>query len=165
MKTLIIYDSAYGNTEKIASAIQDALRPFGDVQLTLVKNAQQKDLVSSDIVFVGSPTQGGRPTEQVQAFIDNLPSDVLKNKLVAAFDTRFATNDHGLFLKIVMKTIGFASPKIARKLEKKGARLVQPAAGFIVEDTKGPLSNEELTKAFRWAQNTYTVANQKRAML
>ncbi len=144
MKALVIYDSMYGNTENIAKAIAKALK----VEVKTVGNTHPDDLKNIELLVVGSPTQGGRPTQKLMDFLNTLTPLNIK---VAAFDTRFAQENQTFFLRTLMKTIGFAAPKIASNLRRKGGRLVTPPEGFIVTDTKGPLVDNELVRAEKWA--------------
>jgi len=58
MKTLIVYDSAYGNTEKVARAIGDAV--MGEVEVLRVGEVNSSELKIYDLLIFGSPTQGGQ---------------------------------------------------------------------------------------------------------
>jgi flavodoxin len=80
----------------------------------------------------------------IKSFLDNIPSDVLKNKKAAAFDTR---------IKGWAQIFGWAARRIADTLTTKGASLVAPPEGFIVKATKGPLVEGELERAAAWAKN------------
>jgi hypothetical protein len=51
-----------------------------------------------------------------------------------------------------MKMGGYAAPRIARALEKKGGNLAAPPEGFFVEDKEGPLKAGELERAAGWAK-------------
>jgi flavodoxin len=72
MKTLVVYDSVYGNTEIIAQAIAAAIP--GDVQVLRVGQAKPADLKVVDLLIVGSPTHGALPTEAVQDLLQKLGS-------------------------------------------------------------------------------------------
>jgi flavodoxin I len=48
MKTLIIYDSAFGNTEKIAQAIGGATGPKPDVAVVRITEAKLEQLKGLD---------------------------------------------------------------------------------------------------------------------
>lgn len=148
MKNLIIYDSTYGNTEMVARTIAKTL----DSEAIEVRNVHLRDLEEAELVIVGSPTQGGRPTIPIQMFLKRLYPYVLKNVSIAAFDTRFKKNTHGLFLRIVIHIIGFAAPRIQKLLELKGGRRIVEAEGFIVKDKEGPLEKGELNRAKKWAE-------------
>jgi flavodoxin I len=147
---LIVYDSAYGNTQKIAEAMARAMP--GQANAVHLSKVHRSDLNSLDLLIVGSPTQGGRPTPVLQGFLDQLPANSLANTRVAAFDTRFAIRDHGFGLRVLMKTIGFAAGRIAKSLKSKGGHLVAPPEGFIVKDKAGPLKPGETERAATWAK-------------
>ena len=150
---LVIYDSAYGNTARVATIIGGALTGHDKVKVLAVNNVSMKDVYAADLIIVGSPTQGGRPLKTVSDFIDYLPKNALMDVPVAAFDTRFAINEHGVGLHVVMGTIGFAAKKIAAKLQAKGGRMTSEPMGFIVEDKHGPLQEGEQERAVGWAHS------------
>ena len=152
MKTLVIYDSAYGNTEKIARAIAGAITPSGEVKILSAGDANPSELESIGLLIVGSPTQGFRPTKPVQTFIESIPGGTLKGINVAAFDTRIPASDAGTGLRMIMKMGGYAAPRIARALKKKGGNLVVPPEGFFVKSKEGPLGERELERAASWVK-------------
>ncbi len=149
MKAFIIYDSMYGNTEKIAQAIGDGLT--GEVKVVRVGEADQSELKTCDLLILGSPVHGGRATPALDAFIKELPADYLQGKSVAVFDTRFESEEQGVGLRILMSVIRYAAPRLAKALEKKGGVLVAEPEGFIVENKEGPLKQGELERATKWA--------------
>jgi flavodoxin I len=142
MKALIVYDSVYGNTEKIARAIAEAITPSGEVKVLGAGEANPSELESTDLLIVGSPTHGGRPTPPVQDFLNKAPK--LQGINVAAFDTRSQAKLVGVF--------GYAAGRIARNLEKKDGNLIASPEGFFVTSTKGPLKEGELERAADWAK-------------
>lgn len=150
-KALVVYDSAYGNTAKIARKIAESIRP-NPAKCLLATQVTWSDVVDVDLLIVGSPTQGGRPTAPVMNFIHGLPKASLAETRVAAFDTRFGLREHGVGLRLLMQTIGFAAPKIERELMSKGGQSVAEPEGFIVSETEGPLKPEELEHAAIWAR-------------
>jgi len=137
MKILIVYDSTYGNTEEIARAIGEAIT--GEVKVLRVGEADPSE--TFDLLIVGSPTHGGRPTQAIQNFTKRVPA--LNGAPVAAFDTRLSTS--------LVKIFGYAAGRIGKTLEKKGGILVKPPEAFFVKDTKGPLREGELERAASWA--------------
>lgn len=62
MKVLIVYDSVFGNTEQIAQTIGNALSSQEDVEILRVGNVKPEKLTGSELLIVGSPTRGFRPT-------------------------------------------------------------------------------------------------------
>ena len=144
MKVLVVYDSVYGNTEKIAGAIARALASSGEVKVLRASEVNQSDLESVDLLVVGSPTQGGRQTPAIKEFLSKIPANALKNVSVASFDTRLSTRLVGVF--------GYAAGRIAEILKDKGALLATPPEGFIVKGREGPLKDRELERAAVWAK-------------
>ena len=67
MKALIVYDSTYGNTEKIAKAIGVAIP--GEVKVQRAAEVDVVELNSYDLLIIGSPTQGGRPMSSVMELL------------------------------------------------------------------------------------------------
>jgi flavodoxin len=148
MKTLIVYDSQFGNTEQVAKAIGDALG--SEASVIHVDSAEAEKLGEYELVIVGSPTQGGRPTPAVKAFLDRIPDGGLKGVGVAGFDTRVDSATQGFFLKALIGVIGYAAPRITLKLEAKGGKLIAEPLGLIVEGKEGPLQAGELERAIIW---------------
>jgi len=70
MKALIVYDSVYGNTEKIARSIGSAIT--GDVKVLRAAEVNPSELESVDLLIVGSPTHGGRQTPAIQDFLNKV---------------------------------------------------------------------------------------------
>ena len=142
MKALIVYDSVYGNTEKIAKSIGGAIT--GDVKVLRIGEVNPSELESIDLFIVGSPTQGGRPTPAIQDFLSKVSEPAIKGINVAAFDTRFSTRLVGIF--------GYAAGKIAGSLKTKGGTLILSPEGFFVKGKEGPLKEGELERAASWAK-------------
>jgi len=142
MKALVVYDSTYGNTEKIAQAIGEAIA----AQVLRVTEANPSDLKGFDLLIVGSPTHGGRPTPAIQDLFKASPA--LKGINVAAFDTRHVSKWTLLF--------GYAAPRIARSLKGNGGALLASPEGFFVLGTEGPLKEGELERAAAWAKKVVT---------
>jgi flavodoxin I len=143
MKVLIVVDSVYGNTEKIAGAIAGALTPSNEVKIVRPGNVNLQDLASCDLIIVGSPVQGGRSIKAVQDFLTKIPAGALNNKAVTAFDTRLKT--------AFVKLFGYAAGRIAGSLQEKGGKLIAPAEGFFVKGREGPLMDGEIERAASWA--------------
>jgi flavodoxin len=142
MKALIVYDSMYGNTEKIAKAIGGAIA--GEARVVRVSEVNSAELKTIDLLIVGSPTQGGRATPAIRDFLDKISEPAIKGIKVAAFDTRVSTR--------VATVFGYAAGRIAGSLKRKGGTLVASPQGFFVKGTEGPLKEGELERAAGWAK-------------
>ena len=148
MNTLVIYDSQYGNTGRLAQAIADTLRAFGQAQAIRVDPAHPAEFQGVDLLIVGSPTQGFRPTPAMQSFLGNVSSQLLRGLAVACFDTRF----RGSLWK------SSAAPRMARQLREMGIELLVPPESFFVKAMKkeGPLLAGEVERAATWARTLFT---------
>lgn len=142
MKVLIVYDSLYGNTEKIAKVIGNGIS--NEVNVLPVAQVNPDEIKLLDLFIVGAPTHGGRASEPMQEFLKKLPVGSLKNMKVAAFDTRSTTK--------WVKIFGYAAGRIAKNLKNKGGTPVVSPEGFFVTGTKGPLKEGELERAASWAK-------------
>jgi len=153
MKALIIYDSVFGNTEKIAQAISSSLGSKENVETLRVSEVKPEKLIGLELLIVGSPTRVFKPTKAIMNFLNKIPLNGLKGVKVAAFDTRISTVDaNSRLLNILVKLFGYAAKPIADRLEKKEGSLIIPPEGFFVKDSEGPLKDGELERAADWAK-------------
>jgi flavodoxin len=143
MNALVVYASRFGNTERIARAIGAAL-DTGAPPTVASYEAVAGLPPGLDLFVVGAPTQAHGIPAEFKRFIDELPADVLSGVPVAAFDTRYR--------KPVLLT-GSAARGIAKRLERKGARLVAAPESFFVEHSEGPLAEGEVERAATWARD------------
>ena len=138
MTIQVIYDSKFGNTERIAHAIAEAFGP--ETHISMVGEASQIDPGVS-LLVVGGPTQTHGTSPAMAEFLGRLPS--LDGVVVAAFDTR---------LTWPRLLSGAASDGIAKALTKHGGHLVAPPESFLVSGGEGPLVDGELDRALAWAK-------------
>jgi flavodoxin len=157
MKSLVIYDSQYGNTEKIAKIIGKTIGKFGEVEVVRIGTLKPGELAGNQLVMVGSPTQQFRPTATMKNFLLVIPKNGLFGIKVAAFDTRLTMREIEKTppLPFFVKIYGYAAERIAKQLKKKGGELVIPPEGFFVEGMEGPLVEGELERAEKWAQGIF----------
>jgi flavodoxin len=143
LKTVVVYDSLYGNTEIIARAIGDAIP--GTVPVLRVGQVSVGDLEAVDLLIIGSPTHGALPTEAVQGLLNRIGPPARVSARAATFDTRLTW----FFLE---RWGGFAASKMADMLQDKGWMLAGAPGGFFVRGLKkGPLKAGEAERAAAWA--------------
>ena len=147
MQKLVVYDSQYGNTQKIAEVVAGVI----GAKAVNYQNFDPAALKNTGLLIVGSPTQGGRATAGLQAVLESIPAEGLRGIKFAVFDTRLLENKQSFALKLLLKTIGYAAPKINDLLISKGGKAVAPAEGFIVKGKSGPLEDGGLERAKKWA--------------
>lgn len=147
---LVIYDSVFGNTAKIARAIGEVL---GDAPVKKVSEVSRADLENLKILFVGSPTRAFNPTPAIKTFLQGLKKGIFKGVKAAAFDTRIPfERAEPAFLRMMIRLFGYADEKIVKGLSKTGADIALDCAGFGVKDSEGPLIEGELDRAKAWAK-------------
>ncbi|QCP00329.1 flavodoxin family protein [Arthrobacter sp. 24S4-2] len=139
MKALVVYDSAYGNTRQVAEAIVASLEPLQAAALS-VTDFEAPALAEGDLLVVGSPINGWRPTPKVTEMLTTLGGGRLNGVKAAAFDTRVRFFLHG-----------DAAKKMTKSLRAGGADIISKPMAFYVQGSEGPLSSGELDKAAAWA--------------
>lgn len=150
MKALVVYDSFFGNTEKIAAAVAGAL-PSPTLYVR-VNEVTPEQLTGLDVLIVGSPTRAFRSSPNTQAFLKSITPGSLTGVRVTAFDTRIAPEDtNSAILKFLVKLFGYAAKPIASALQSAGGSLALQPEGFIVKASEGPLKDGELERAAAWA--------------
>ncbi|MDF2676507.1 MAG: flavodoxin [Bacillota bacterium] len=153
MRILIVYDSFYGNTKLVADAIGDSFDEE-EVEVLNVIDVDIKSLKKIDLLIVGSPTRQFKPTDYIEDFLNNIPSNYLNGIKVMAFDTRLSKVEmmSGI-LKLFAKKFEYAAEPIGNKLVSKGGKLICNPEGFFVKSNKGPLHEGEIERASAWAEN------------
>lgn len=155
MKILIVFDSVFGNTEKLARAMGEALP---DAQVVRVTDVTSEHLAGVEGLIVGSPTRAFRPTADIQKWLKNLPAHSLNNIRAAAFDTRADLDEvNSNFLRFMVGMFGYADKAIVKGLGKKDANLALPCGGFFVQGSEGPLKEGEVDRAVAWAKSVFPV--------
>jgi menaquinone-dependent protoporphyrinogen oxidase len=85
MKTLIVYGTRYGATEKTADVIADVLRNKDiEVKIANAKEEKVKDISEYDLIIVGSGIKAFRWTKEPKSFLKQFRSE-LRLKKVALF--------------------------------------------------------------------------------
>ncbi len=147
MKTLVIYDSNFGNTEKVSQKVAEGV----SAEAKKITDVNPERLEDFEMVIVGSPTHGGRPSQQMKSFLDKIPSNSLKGKKSACFDTSIPVEGQSLFLKMIIKIFGYAAKRTAAIMVKKGTQNIA-SESFFVLGKEGPLKEGELERAKDWAE-------------
>jgi flavodoxin len=149
MNIIIVYDSLYGNTEKIANVIAQEFSSH-KVHIVKAKDVTKDAARDVDLIIVGSPTHGGRPSSGTKEFLSQIAPDSLKNIRGASFTTGISTEGQNIFFRFIIWLMGYADKHIARVLNKNGARIVGEEIFFVLEKD-GPLKEGELERAKKWA--------------
>jgi hypothetical protein len=164
MKTIVIYESMYGNTHLVAEAIAAGLSAISEVQVLPVGRASAALLQGADLVVVGGPTHvhgvsrvstrkaaveaAAKPDSNLELDPDAAGPGLREwfatlddmSGLAAAFDTR---------LHAPALVTGRASKGIARMLRQHGFTLVADPESFLVTKDNH-LEPDEHTHARAW---------------
>jgi hypothetical protein len=163
MKTVVVYESMFGNTGTIAEAIAEGLAGSGEVLLGTVDDLPPDEVGDARLVVAGGPTHGygmARPDARrtvaknpsyakygpvlagegsLRRWLERLPPG---RAAAAAFDTRL---DKPKWLT------GSAATRIARQLHAKGYSVVGTES-FLVTGGGGPLAGGERERAAAWGR-------------
>ena len=145
MKGIVVYDTSYGNTKKVAETIAETLRESGiEVNLFHVKDVKKLSAKDYSFLVLGSPTKFGTMSFAMRGFLGKVKSEEWMNKPFAAFDTENPEN--------VEKKQGSASEKIAAKLLEKKMNQLTPVLKALVHEMKGPLLEGEIERTKEYAK-------------
>ena len=109
MKGIVVYDSSYGNTKKIAETIVETLKESGfEAYAFYVKDVKKLSTKDFNFLVLGSPTKFGTRSFTVKDFLGKVKSKEWINKTFATFDTENPEN--------IERKEGSAAEKIAEKL-------------------------------------------------
>lgn len=132
-KALIIYDSKFGNTGKIAKALAAGMQERGTAaECANVEHADIDTLSEYDLLAVGGPTHAFTASVPMKAFLAKLERADVRDKKAFAFDTKLAS-----------RFAGSAGKAIEKRLQKLQMNVVKPHASAIVMGREGPLKDGE----------------------
>src|SRR4030066_2377804 len=117
MKGIVVYDTSYGNTKKIAEAIAETLKDSGiDADLFHVKDVKKLSAKDYNFLVLGSLTKFGTMSFAIRFFLGKMKSEEWMNKPFAAFDTE---NPENIEKARIEKKEWSAAEKIAERLRDK----------------------------------------------
>jgi hypothetical protein len=164
MRALVVYESMFGNTQRIAEAIAAGISSRMNAEAVEVTNAPTS--VEVDLLVVGGPThafgmtrEGTRKQaaeqagaglvsrgEGIREWLAHLDLGALR-PAAATFDTCFRK----------ARLLGTASKAIAKRLRRLGLSTVTDAEHFFVSGSPGPLLPGEEERARRWGEQVAAV--------
>lgn len=157
---LVVYESMWGNTEKVARAIAEGLAPEFRVEVFEVRDAPGSPAPDVDLIVVGGPTHAFSMTRAatredarrqgadhggdigLREWLDGLPGGEHPQH-VATFDTRVDKMRH---------LPGSAAKSAARVVHRHGYERAEATESFYVADVDGPLIDGELERASAWGR-------------
>lgn len=158
MRALVVYESMFGNTQKIAEAIADGLAASMTVDVVEVGSAGTS-LDGVDLLVVGGPTHAfSMSRESTRKSATEHGSGTVVSKAggirewiadLHAGSTPFATFDTKADKPHLP---GSAAHAARRHLRHRGLRPFAAATSFYVTDMEGPLADGEEERARRWGE-------------
>jgi menaquinone-dependent protoporphyrinogen IX oxidase len=131
MKAIVLFDTLFGNTEKIANSLTKGLRERGiEAECVNISAVKLEDLSRYDLLALGAPTRAFTAAKPMKDFLSRLESADLRGKLGFAFDT-----------KIDNRLSGSAAKYIEKNLEAMGVGLVRPRSSAFIRGN-GPSDKE-----------------------
>jgi flavodoxin len=165
MKTLVVYESMFGNTEQIANAVAAGFGESVDVQVAEVADAPTDPGPDVALIVAGGPTHAfsmsrentradaiskGAPEGErefgLREWMAALPSGQHAEK-IATFDTKIKSMRH---------LPGSAAKSAAKIARRHGYESVARAESFYVDDLDGPLLDGEIDRARAWGRQLAT---------
>jgi hypothetical protein len=163
MKSVVIYESMYGNTHLVADAIATGLGTYGEVEVMPVALADPARIAEADLVVVGGPTHvhgmsRARTRKTAIAGAEKPGAGLLLDPDAegAGLDEWFRTFDNMTGYAAAFDTrapgpavlTGQASKRIGRLLRRHGFTLLVEPESFFVSHNK--IEAEEQRHARSW---------------
>lgn len=121
MRACVIFDTRYGNTERIANAFEEGLAEMGiETARMKARDMTVTRLKEFDLICVGVPTEWPTPSKPTRSLLEKLNGIDLVGKLGFAFDT-----------KLGRPLSGSAAKHIERQLKRRGLRMIAPSESAI----------------------------------
>ncbi len=154
VKGIVVYDTSYGNTRKVAETIAETLKESGiEIDLFDLKGVKKLSAKDYDFLVLGSPTRFGTMSFAFRGFLGKVKKEEWMSKPFAAFDTE---NPENIEKARVEKKEWSAAEKIAAKLKEKNMNQLLPVLKAAVLGQKGPLKEGEIERTKEYARELAT---------
>ncbi|MHA2429939.1 MAG: flavodoxin family protein [Promethearchaeota archaeon] len=133
-KALILYDSVFGNTKKVAMSLSRGLEAGGVyVDSSSIQDFDPIELKNYDVIGIGSPTHFYGVSKAMKSFLSKIKHLQMENKQGFAFET-----------KADFRLAGSAAKRIIRYLRKMKIIIIHSPITGLVIDKEGPLQENSL---------------------
>jgi len=144
-KVLVIFDSTYGNTEKVGREIAAGISETDKAECTIIgiNKVNFQDFSQFDGVLLGGPIHMFRAARGIRGATKNAIKQGLNGKLVGAFETYQAPGHSGRGIAKIEEMVRVGAPD---------AKIFSPGFSALVDGRKGPLNAAEPAKAREFGQ-------------
>ncbi|MFX1364784.1 MAG: flavodoxin family protein [Promethearchaeota archaeon] len=128
-RALIVYDSIYGNTKKVAMSLSRGLEAGGiHVDCYFIQDLDLASIDNYSIIGIGSPTHFRGSSKRIKIFLKKLPYYKIEKMQAFVFET-----------KADFKLAGSSAKRIIKYLKMRRIEIIYPPITGIVLDKEGPL--------------------------
>ena len=123
---IVVFDTRFGNTEKIAKSLEAGLKQTG-IQTICINEREVsfESLKGYDLICIGAPTEAFSAFKPMKEFLSKLKNIDLIGKYAYAFDT-----------KIESRLSGSAAKYIEKELNYLGLQIIAPRESAIVSSQR-----------------------------
>jgi len=133
-KVIVLYDTVYGNTKKVAMSLSRGLEAGNlYVDCISIQDFKIDEIEIYDAVGIGGPTHFHGMSKSMKSFLKIIKKRRMENKLGFAFETK---GDFDL--------AGSAGKKIIRYLKRMKLTIIYPPITGVVLNKEGPLEDRIL---------------------
>jgi flavodoxin len=142
-KAIVVFDSMFGNTEKIAKALALGLEKRGmQVNCVKVDEAVVDKMADYELLALGGPTHMAGMSKPMKRFLEELGNIDIRGIMGFCFDTR----NESRFNRFDLNS---AAKRIEKKMKRMKVKMIHPRLSAIVEGREGPLE-VDAEKEFEW---------------
>jgi hypothetical protein len=177
MQVAVVYESLFGNTHEIATAVAQGIReaePGARVSCLSVQDAVPEEIVGADLLVVGGPTHMlGMSSHMSRSMVLHADATELREPVPADGGPALTaeTGAEGPALRTWFHELpkaargreaaafdtrtdaplaGGAAHGIAHRLRRHGYEMLCEPEGFLIDGPEGPLRQGELERARNW---------------
>lgn len=155
MKGIVVYDTYYGNTKKVAEAIAEEIRAAGhEAELRSVRERHPSP-PHGDFLFVGSPIRFAKVSRRTKRYVKKLDLESWRNRPMAVFVTVAPSVKEPVTEKekaSMQKWVYTGGPKLRDLAKDRGLNVVDKVLHVPVKDMKGPLAENALEQTTEYVR-------------
>jgi flavorubredoxin len=132
-KGIVIYDSNYGNTDKVARALATGIEQGGvETDCVNINEADVEKLKEYNLLVIGGPTHIASMSKPMKEFLEKIKVTDMTGAKGFCFDTRNPSRFNAFDLNSAAK-------RIEKKMRKMKVKMIRPRESALVEGREGPL--------------------------